>query len=100
MFENFRSRYFTTSDRENIHFLINFNPSAPQKKPVLVFNYGLVCSMLHWKPQIEYFNQKNFPILAYDYRAHFSSSGRDKLENLTFDRMASDLKELLALPAN
>ncbi len=88
------SNYLKTSDEEQIFYTINFKPSSSSKN-VLIFNYGLVCSHHHWQYQIDYFDQLGLPILMYDYRGHFQSSGITHLENINFFRMATDLKELI-----
>ncbi len=95
MFNGFESRYFTTSDKETIHYILNFNPSLKREKPVIVFNYGLVCNFKHWEPQLKYFHKKGYPVLSYDYRGHFKSSGKDDLSKLTLDQFSKDLNELL-----
>ena len=93
MDKNF-SNYFKTSDQEQIFYNLNFDPKEVQEN-VLIFNYGLVCSHHHWQYQIDYFDKLGCPVLIYDYRGHFQSSGSDKIENITFARMTLDLKELI-----
>ncbi len=95
MYQGFESRYFTTSDKETIHYILNFNPSLKKEKPVIVFNYGLVCNFKHWEPQLNYFHKQGYPVLSYDYRGHFKSSGKNNIELLTLDQFSKDLNELL-----
>src|SRR5690606_17417899 len=81
--------------KERIHYIINFNPSNPPSKKPLIFNYGLVCNFEHWRPQLEFFHKKGFPILAYDYRGHFNSSGKENVESLNLKQFSIDLFELI-----
>ncbi len=92
--KNSFNNFFKTSDVEQIFFTTNFGDKAPES-PVLVFNYGLVCSNYHWSKQIDFFDQLGFPILLHDYRGHYQSSGGHELDKVTFCQIASDLKELL-----
>lgn len=90
------ANFFKTSDGEQIFYSTNFPidfKSGHEK--VLLFNYGLVCSNLHWKFQLEWFSRAGYKILFHDYRAHFQSSGKDNLENVTFERIALDINEML-----
>jgi non-heme chloroperoxidase len=93
MFKTPDSNFFRTSDNEQIFFSKNFSKLDP-KKPVLVFNYGLVCSNHHWKFQTEYFDNKGFQILIHDYRGHFQSTGAHDVEKITFKQMAQDVSDL------
>jgi pimeloyl-ACP methyl ester carboxylesterase len=90
------ANFFRTSDGEQIFYGTNFK--VDHKTPhenILVFNYGLVCSNLHWKYQLEWFDKAGFKILFHDYRGHFQSSGSDHLDRITFARIATDIAELL-----
>jgi non-heme chloroperoxidase len=93
MFQNNDANFFKTSDNEQIFYLKNFSKVDP-KKPVLVFNYGLVCSNHHWKFQTEYFDKKGFQILVHDYRGHFQSTGAQDVSKITFPQMAKDVADL------
>lgn len=88
--KNRQNFFLKTSDGENIFYSTNFKPGE-QKGSVLVFNYGLVCSNFHWEKQIEFFEHLGFSLLIHDYRAHYQSSGIEKLENVTFPKIAEDL---------
>lgn len=90
------SNFFRTSDGEQIFYSTNFpiDFKTPHEK-VLLFNYGLVCSNLHWKYQLEWFHDAGFKILFHDYRGHFQSSGKDNLSAITFERIALDIHEML-----
>lgn len=95
MFKNTEANFFKTADNEQIFYLKNFNQRDPNK-PVLIFNYGLVCSNHHWKYQIDYFDNKGYQILLHDYRGHFQSSGNQELEKITFQQMAKDISDMCA----
>jgi non-heme chloroperoxidase len=95
MFKNTEANFFKTADNEQIFYLRNFN-QRDANKPVLIFNYGLVCSNHHWKYQIEYFDNKEYQILLHDYRGHFQSSGNQDLEKITFQQMAKDISDMCA----
>ena len=93
MFKHNIANFYKTDDGEQIYFLKNFE-TVDASRPVLVFNYGLVCSNHHWKFQTEYFDDLGFQILVHDYRAHFQSSGKADLDKLTFPQMAKDVHDL------
>lgn len=88
------SNFYHTDDNEQIHFTLNFKPEEIKRTP-LIFNYGLVCSIHHWKYQIEEFDRMGFPIILHDYRGHYNSSGKDNIESLSFERMSQDINGLL-----
>lgn len=93
MFKDNETNFFKTSDEEQIFYIKNFKSLNPNR-PVLVFNYGLVCSNHHWKFQTEFFDSQDFQILIHDYRGHFQSSGKDQLNKITFKQMAEDINSL------
>ena len=93
MFKNNDANFFKTSDNEQIFFLKNFTQIDPAK-PILVLNYGLVCSNHHWKFQTEFFDNKDYQILIHDYRGHFQSTGAHDVKKITFQQMAKDVADL------
>lgn len=93
MFKNNDANFFKTSDNEQIFFLKNFTRIDPSK-PILVFNYGLVCSNHHWKFQTEFFDKRDYQILIHDYRGHFQSTGAHDVKKITFPQMAKDIADL------
>lgn len=93
MFTQNDANFFRTEDNEQIFYVKNFNNINPNK-PVLVFNYGLVCSNHHWKFQTKYFDDLDFQILIHDYRGHFQSTGIENINNITFPQMAHDVASL------
>lgn len=95
MFTASDANFFRTPDNEQIFFVKNF-AQLDRAKPVLVFNYGLVCSNHHWKFQTEYFDRKGYQCLIHDYRGHFQSSGAHDLKKITFQQMAKDIADLCA----
>lgn len=93
MFNKHEANFFKTTDQEQIFYLKNFTTVNPEK-PVLVFNYGLVCSNLHWKYQAAHFDQQGYQVLLHDYRGHFQSSGAQAVDKITFEQMAQDIADL------
>lgn len=93
MFKNSDANFFRTNDNEQLFYVKNFVKFDP-KRPILIFNYGLVCSNHHWKFQTEYFDNKDYQILIHDYRGHFQSTGAHDVKKITFQQMAQDLMEL------
>lgn len=85
-----------TSDNIRIFFDTNFPVKEyDSSKPLLVFNYGLVCNPNHFKEQYPFFEEQEYQMLVYNYRGHFNSSGNENISNCTFANMANDLQELL-----
>lgn len=95
MFKTNDANFFKTEDNEQIFFVKNFHHFDP-KKPILVFNYGLVCSNHHWTFQTKYFDDRNYQILIHDYRGHFQSTGAEDIKKITFPQMAKDVADLCA----
>lgn len=95
MFKNHDANFFKTSDNEQIFYAKNFAMIDP-KKPILVFNYGLVCSNHHWKFQTEFFDKQDYQILTHDYRGHFQSTGGHDINKITFPQMSKDVADLCA----
>jgi pimeloyl-ACP methyl ester carboxylesterase len=95
MFKNNDANFFKTEDNEQIFFVKNFH-HFDAKKPMLVFNYGLVCSNHHWKFQTQYFDDLGYQVLIHDYRGHFQSTGSHDIKKITFPQMAKDVADLCA----
>lgn len=89
MLKNSESNFYRTPDYEQLFFSKNFK-EADNSKPILVFNYGLVCSNHHWRYQLSYFEEKGYQILIHDYRGHFQSSGAHDVNKITFPQIAKD----------
>ena len=62
--------------------------------PPLVFCYGIACSTLHWTYQIDYF-RKNYRCIWFDYRGHQNTPLPERVDSLTIDSSARDLKAVL-----
>ncbi|MBF0311821.1 MAG: alpha/beta hydrolase [Oligoflexia bacterium] len=97
---DFVSNFFATSTDAKIAYFTNFNPENKSEAfagmPLLVFNYGLVCSNQHWSKQIPFFSSKSYPILLHDYRGHYASSlPPEGYGSLTFKNFAYDIMELV-----
>ncbi len=87
--------YFYTSDGIRIFFTTNFKPEElGDGEPVLIFNYGLVCNISHYKFQIPYFHKLGFKILFHDYRFHYSSGSTDNFKECSFDKIVDDMTQL------
>jgi len=93
-FKGFTSSSFQTSDNYNIWYSTNFQNQPNQ--PVVVFNYGLVCTNQHWQYQIDYLNKKGFPILIQDLRGHYTKENVP-IQSITIHNFVQDLKQLLDL---
>jgi non-heme chloroperoxidase len=93
MFQKTDANFFKTTDGEQLFYLKNVS-SFNESLPILVFNYGLVCSNHHWKFQVEFFDKLGYQILLHDYRGHFQSSGKEDLSKITFQQMSLDLHNL------
>lgn len=93
MFTHNEANFYKTQDNEQIFFVKNFKTIDP-KKPVLVFNYGLVCSNHHWKFQTEFFDSLGYQILIHDYRGHFQSTGSQHIDKITFKQMSQDVHDV------
>jgi non-heme chloroperoxidase len=93
MFIKSEANFYKTEDNEQIFFVKNFL-QYESHKPILIFNYGLVCSNHHWKFQTEYFDKAGYQILIHDYRGHFQSTGRHDIKKITFQQMAKDIAGL------
>lgn len=96
MFNGFNEYSFTTSEGVNIHYGKNFN-QFDSSKPCIVFNYGLVCNVAHWEKQIPYYNDLGYQIIYHDYRFHFNSDRTNNIDDLSFENISQDMKELLDL---
>ncbi len=92
MFEHLFASFFKTPDNQQIFYLRNVK-EFDQSKPILIFNYGLVCSNHHWSFQVTFFDKLGYQILLHDYRGHFQST-MGAVEEVTFAQMASDIKNL------
>ncbi|WP_372653306.1 alpha/beta fold hydrolase [Halobacteriovorax sp.] len=88
--------FYYSNDGTRVFYLTNFKKEElKHDEIVIVFNYGLVCNRQHFTPQEEYFDNLGYKILVHDYRAHYSSSGQDKIELCTFENITADLKGIL-----
>ncbi len=83
-------------DGSEIYFCTNRpHKEFKNKRNVLIFNYGLVCSNEHWRYQLPYFDKLGFDIIIHDYRFHFQSKGKGGLTNCTFQKIANDLDSII-----
>ncbi|MCF8058225.1 MAG: alpha/beta hydrolase [Bacteriovoracaceae bacterium] len=94
-FDNFKEYIINTPDGMSINYGLNFTPEEVNDKPVVVFNYGLVCNIAHWKYQIPFFSSIGFNVVYHDYRFHFKSGSTEFIQDLTFSNISKDMKYLL-----
>lgn len=94
MFEGMNEYSFTTSEGINIHYGKNFI-DFDSEKPCIVFNYGLVCNVAHWEKQIPYYHKLGYQIVFHDYRFHYESDKTKNIDDLSFENISNDMRELL-----
>ena len=93
---NFKQNTFMTSDGFSIYYGHNLESNnIDESKPTLIFNYGLVCNLAHWKFQIPYFDNLGYPVIYHDYRFHFQSSSSKNIDDLNFKSISNDIYELM-----
>ncbi len=88
--------YFRSKDGLRLFYSIE----GPKNATPLLFCYGLVCSKLQWKYQMEHF-KKNYRVIYMDYRGHNKSDTPENPRDVSIEKMAQDLGALcdeLALP--
>lgn len=66
---------------------------GPKSAPPLIFCYGLVCSRLQWKYQLDYFS-KTHRVIYFDYRGHNKSESPQDASSMTIESLAKDLATL------
>jgi pimeloyl-ACP methyl ester carboxylesterase len=82
--------YFRTRDGVRVFYSVE----GPKDAPPLLFCYGLVCSKLQWKYQMEKFRNTH-RVIYMDYRGHGQSSRPDDASTVTIENLARDLVELM-----
>jgi pimeloyl-ACP methyl ester carboxylesterase len=70
-----------------------FSCDGPKDAPPLIFSYGLACSKLHWKYQIEHF-KKDYRVIYMDFRGHGKSETPKDPKSMTIENLAKDLAVL------
>ena len=96
MLKQHYSHYIKTDDGVSLYVCTNFDPK--EHKPddhVIVFNPGLCSDNTLWELQIRYFNEQGKKILIHNYRGHFSSQGRMKINEVGFNTITNDLNFIL-----
>ncbi len=81
--------YFRTRDGVRLFYSVE----GPRDAPPLVFAYGLVCSKLQWKYQMDYFKSTH-KVIYMDYRGHGQSDKPDDPSSVTIESCARDLLDL------
>ena len=94
-FEGFKTDKLKVSDNVDIHYGVNFSIDNIPSRPTVVFNYGLVCNIAHFKYQISYFHDQGYNVIFHDYRFHFESSSTKEIADLSFNNICSDMNHLL-----
>jgi pimeloyl-ACP methyl ester carboxylesterase len=94
-FENFTEGKFKTPEGLSLNYGINFKDGINKEMPFIVFNYGLVCNIAHYKHQIPYFSDLGYNVVFHDYRFHFGSGRTDSINDLTFENISKDMNTLL-----
>lgn len=82
--------YFRTRDGVRLFYSVE----GPKDAKPLLFCYGLVCSKLQWKYQMEFFSQTH-RVIYLDYRGHGQSETPADPGSVTIENLARDLLELL-----
>jgi pimeloyl-ACP methyl ester carboxylesterase len=82
--------YFRTRDGVRLFYAAE----GPATAPPLLFCYGLVCSKLQWKYQMEHF-ARDYRVIYMDYRGHGQSARPDDAETVSIENCARDLVDLL-----
>lgn len=81
--------YFRSKDGLRLFYSIE----GPKNATPLLFCYGLVCSKLQWKYQMEYF-KKNYRVIYMDYRGHNKSDSPENPMDVSIEKIAQDLGTL------
>jgi pimeloyl-ACP methyl ester carboxylesterase len=87
---NARQGYFRSRDGTRLFY----REEGPLDGPPLLFCYGLVCSKLQWKYQMEHFSHQ-YRVIYMDYRGHGQSSVPDDPKSVTIEGCARDIIDLL-----
>ncbi len=94
MLTNSKEGHVQRNKKVKLYYCKNFTKPIADE-PVLIFNYGLVCSNSHWQYQIPFFEKLGYKILIHDYRGHFTSTCNEPLESLTFKNITDDLAAIM-----
>ncbi|MGE3262584.1 MAG: alpha/beta fold hydrolase [Bacteriovoracia bacterium] len=82
--------YFRTRDGVRVYYSVE----GPKGAPPLLFCYGLVCSKLQWKYQMEKFRATH-RVIYMDYRGHGQSARPEDASTVTIENLARDLVTLM-----
>ncbi len=75
------------------HHRLFYSCEGPPNAPVLLFVYGLMCSSINWKYQIDYFKKK-YRVLYLDFRGHSRSDTPEDFSQVTLENLTKDLATL------
>lgn len=91
-----KSNFLQVDAETTIHFHTNFKiDENVNDRPVIIFNYGLVCNIEHFKYQIEFYDKQGYNIVLHDYRCHFDSICDTGIQTCTFVNISHDLSKLM-----
>ncbi len=79
---------FLTRDGTSIYYEVRGSGKA------LLFCYGLVCRIEHWRHQLIHF-QNQYRLITFDYRGHHRSSVPENDRHITLEWCARDLQDLI-----
>lgn len=82
---NKRSGFFNSFDGTRIYYEVR------GEGPPIVFIYGIVCLINHWRYQLDYFANKNYQTIILDFRGHHFSEIPENKKNLSIDALAQDV---------
>lgn len=82
--------YFRTRDGIRLYYSVE----GPRNATPLIFCYGLVCSKLQWKYQMEHF-KKTHRVYYMDYRGHGMSARPEDASTVTIEMCARDILDFL-----
>lgn len=85
--------HFYPQTTDSTRLFYSYDLGQPEK-PLLVFCYGLVCSSLHWKYQLKFFQSLGYSTLWMDYRGHHQSETPHDLTSINLNQIALDHLEL------
>lgn len=78
--------YFRSSDGVRLFYSVE----GPKDAPPLLFAYGLVCSKLNWKYQMQELKQR-YRVIYMDYRGHGNSAVPEDVKTVTIENLAKDM---------
>jgi non-heme chloroperoxidase len=82
----------TLPDDQKISLITNFKwEDKDPKKPLVIFQNGLVCDLMHYRYLAPFLVQNGYDVLLYFYRQHIPSYGPKNLQSIHFFQLAKDI---------